>query len=152
MKDSKKWDALGFGLGICMIAIGVILFFTGYETEGITYYSFGGDYYTEQYRVTGNVVANINNLIELIHLLGCLLFIFIGALTTIKYGKLYFSSEIETTTIADSTANIQKDNDLPDLNDIEISHVAEPEPFAQSTVPTSMTQNTENNIDELPDL
>lgn len=152
MKDSKKWDALGFGLGICMIAIGVILFFTGYETEGIIYYSFGGDYYTEQYRVTGNVVANINNLIELIHLLGCLLFIFIGALTTIKYGKLYFSSEIETKTVAASTTVIQEDNNLPDLNDIETSHEAVPESFSQSAVTVSVPQNNENIVDELPDL
>ncbi len=104
LKNKRFWDFVGAILGIIIIVVGIVFMASpprAFETESTEYASFGADFYTYQYDATRAAATNsavtANNLREIgsaqAKYFG-FLFIVIGALTTLNYGKKYFTENI----------------------------------------------------------
>ena len=97
MKKEKSYNLMGIIVGIIIIIAGILIMFTpadSYTTRSVKSYTFGADYYTEQYAATeavvGNTAVTANNLRELGAKLAQyvgLAFVFSGILVCIEYGK-----------------------------------------------------------------
>lgn len=101
LKNKKTWDLIGAILGIVILIMGIVFMASppdSYSTTTTDYASFGGDFYTYEYKATraaaSNAAVAANNVRELgaaqANYFG-FLFITIGALTTVYYGKKYFT-------------------------------------------------------------
>lgn len=107
MKTRKIWNLIGMILGLVVILAGIVFFTqpadctttSGSELENT---SFGGDFYTYEYKATRQAAHNAgraaNNVYYLsqamAHYCGAL-FMLTGALAVVHYGKLYFAVEAE---------------------------------------------------------
>lgn len=121
MKNEKIFNFIGFALGFIIIIVGIVLIFNpahSYSTESVSYCSFGGDFYTEQYAATKAAVSNtavtannIRDLGEKLALYFGLTFVITGSLVSLAYGKLLFCTSTKTESI---TQPNNKDN-IPNL-------------------------------------
>ncbi|MBQ4061290.1 MAG: hypothetical protein IJD14_00355 [Christensenellaceae bacterium] len=104
MKNKKTWDLIGTVLGIVIIIVGIIFISfppETYTTSSTDDASFGGDFYTYQYEATqaaaSNAAVTANNLREMgkaqAGYFG-FLFVAVGALTVVNYGKKFFTDYI----------------------------------------------------------
>lgn len=108
MKAAKTWNVIGVLVGLCICIAGCV-FYTNPAPSYFTYSTkdatFGGDYYTYQYEATQvvakNTKATANTVMEMsaaqAQYYGTL-FIVLGALTTLHYGKLCCVEENKPTT------------------------------------------------------
>ena len=104
LKNKKMWDLAGMVLGLIILIAGIVFMSSppdSYNTRTTDYASFGGDYYTYQYDATcvvaSNTAVTANNLREIGEALAKyfgFLFVAVGALTTVSYGKKYFAGDI----------------------------------------------------------
>lgn len=101
LKRENFWNLIGCILGIVILLVGVVFLITppdSYNTTSTDYATFGADYYTYQYDATRAIATNAavtaNNLREIgqaqAHYAGAL-FMVIGALTVVCFGKKYFT-------------------------------------------------------------
>lgn len=72
MQKEKRWNFIGMLLGVFVIFIGIYFIFdppTFWSTSSARSYTFGADYYTEQYEVTRvaavNTAVTANNIRDL---------------------------------------------------------------------------------------
>jgi len=104
LKNKRFWDLVGAVLGIIIIVVGIVFMASpprSFTTESADYASFGADFYTYQYDATRaaahNAAVTANNLREMgtaqAKYFG-FLFVVIGALTSLDYGKKYFTENI----------------------------------------------------------
>lgn len=101
LKKESFWNLIGCILGVVVFLVGVVICVTppdSYSTSSTDYATFGADFYTYQYEATRAVASNAavtaNNLREMGHAqahYAGVLFMVIGLLTTISYGKKYFT-------------------------------------------------------------
>lgn len=100
LKKKRTWDLIGMVLGLVILIAGIVFAATppqAYSTDSTDYASFGGDFYTYQYKATrvvaGNTAVTANNLREIgeaqAKYFG-VLFMAAGALTMVSYGKKFF--------------------------------------------------------------
>ncbi len=97
MRNERTWNLIGVALGILVILMGIVFMCTppeAYSTDSADTASFGGDYYTYQYKATRIVARNAavtaNNIRELgaaVATYAGALFIVMGALITLEYSK-----------------------------------------------------------------
>ena len=100
MNKEKIFYLIGMILGLLVIMMGVILIFTpakAYSTTTVKSVTFGGDYYTEEYKATKAAVSNAaaiaNNIRELGEKLALyvgLAFITAGTFIDLHYAKKFF--------------------------------------------------------------
>lgn len=104
LKNKKTWDLIGAILGIIILIVGIVFMASPpdhYYTDSADYASFGADFYTYQYKATrvvaGNTAVTANNLREMgiaqANYFG-FLFIAVGALTVVHYGKKFFTDYV----------------------------------------------------------
>lgn len=103
MKKAKAWNYLGLVIGLLVIVIGITFIFTpadSYSTNSADDMAFGADFYTYQYEATQiateNTAVTANNIRELsnkVALYSGTLFILLGTLVVLHYGKQCFVVE-----------------------------------------------------------
>ena len=104
LKNKKTWDLIGAILGIVILIAGIVFMASppdSYSTKTTDYASFGADFYTYEYDATraaaSNAAVTAHNLREMgeaqSNQFG-FLFMIIGALTVVHYGKKYFTDYI----------------------------------------------------------
>ncbi len=97
MKREKAWNLIGVAIGVIIIITGILFCATpadSFSTTSVDTASFGGDFYTYEYKATraaaNNAAVAANNLRELskktANYVGCG-FIFAGLLVTLEYAK-----------------------------------------------------------------
>ena len=104
-KKKRTWDLIGIALGIVLILVGIVFAANPpdtYSTDSADYASFGGDFYTYQYKATRVVASNTavtaNNLREIGEaqaLYFGALFMAAGALTVVSNGRKFFIEDAE---------------------------------------------------------
>lgn len=104
LNKKRTWDLIGIVLGLVILIAGIVFAATpprAYSTDSTDYASFGGDFYTYQYKATrvvaGNTAVTANNLREIGEAQAMyfgVLFMAAGALTMVSYGKKYFAEDV----------------------------------------------------------
>ena len=104
LNNKKTWDLIGAILGIVILIAGIVFMSSApdsYSTKTTDYATFGADFYTYQYDATRAVASNAavtaNNLREMGEAQAKqfgFLFMIIGALTVVHYGKKYFTDYV----------------------------------------------------------
>lgn len=98
--SEKSWNQFGIVVGGMMCFIGLMVFLVSFITIEDT--GFGGDFYTYQYHATRIASINIGSSFGL-------LFIFIGLLTIVHYGKaltILSNSEAKSIDLTQDTVSI----------------------------------------------
>lgn len=125
LKKEKVWNLMGLVLGLVILIVGIVFAVTppdSYSTTSTEYASFGGDYYTYEYDATraaaSNAAVTANNLREIgaaqAKYFG-FLFITVGALTMVSYGKKYFTEDAE-----EAPAAVPEDVSQPETVEAEL--------------------------------
>ena len=104
LQSKKTWNLIGMALGIAILVTGLILIFAlpiSTNWDYADYASFGADFYTYQYKATKVVASNtaqisrgLENLSEAIATAFGVLLIAVGALTSLNYGKKFFTEDM----------------------------------------------------------
>ena len=103
IRSTKFWNTVGIVAGIAVIILGIVLAslpLTTFSTVSSEDVSFGGDFYTYQYKATRNAAINAavtaNNLREIGRMLSLymgLAFVVAGVIITLVYLKKFFLEE-----------------------------------------------------------
>ena len=116
LKNKRTWDLIGVILGIVILIAGIAFMKSppeSYSTTSTDYATFGGDFYTYEYKATraaaSNAAVTANNIRELgATMAKCFgfLFVAIGSLTTVYYGKKYFTAYAEPVTVVPASISV----------------------------------------------
>ena len=129
LRKKKTWDLIGMSLGLAIIILGLTLMFTlpiSTNWDYADYASFGADFYTYQYKATKIVAANtarissgLEDLSAEISTAFGFLMIAIGALTSLKYGKKFFTENLpevaEPIQAADSVIETENEPEIAEI-------------------------------------
>lgn len=122
MKDVKTWDKIGFAIGLVILVVGCIFLVSTMEHHSTWISesaSFGADYYTYSYDSSRDISMNTAATARYLASIGEMvkkgfgfLFMSVGALTTVFYGKKVF---VGNEMPVQSGMIVNNPDDLPEL-------------------------------------